>query len=117
MNSQGQAGEERAAQFLIAKGWQILARNFSVPAGELDLVACDGKTLVFVEVKTRTHETYGGPLAAVTKAKQARLFRAAVWFIKEKKLKFDSIRFDVVCVLPDRVELVPNAFYPPRTTL
>ena len=50
MNNRGQAGEERAAQFLIAKGWQILARNFSVPAGELDLVACDGKTLVFVEV-------------------------------------------------------------------
>ena len=113
----GQAGEEQAVQFLTRQGYQILARNFAVRGGELDIVARFKNTLVFVEVKQRASQAYGGPLAAVTPAKQKRLALAAVQYIKVKCPKFDSIRFDVVCVLPDRIEHVPNAFEPGRSTL
>lgn len=113
----GALGEEQAARYLQAKGWRILERNFSSPYGELDIIAQDGKTLVFAEVKTRSYKAYGGPLMAVTPAKQKRLALTAAAYIKAKGLKFDSIRFDVLCVLPEGIELVPNAFFPPRTTL
>ena len=113
----GQQGEERAAQFLTGLGYQILARNFTTVQGELDLVAKKADTLVFVEVKMRASMAFGGPLLAVTAAKQKRLARAATQYLKANRPKFDSIRFDVVCVLPDRIEHVPNAFQPDRSTL
>lgn len=113
----GNAGEERAARFLQQLGYRILARNFAAAGGELDIVAQDRKTLVFVEVKTRSSRAFGGPLAAVTPAKQKRLLLAAVQYLKANPAKFDSIRFDVVGVLPEEVEHIPNAFTPGRTTL
>lgn len=113
----GKLGEEKAARYLQNKGWRILERNFSAPGGEIDIIAQDKKTLVFAEVKTRAYKAYGGPLAAVTPAKQKRLASTAAAYIKEKGLKFDSIRFDVLCVLPQEIEHIENAFYPPRTTL
>ena len=113
----GQQGEEQASRFLEKKGYKILARNFSTPQGELDLVANQQKTLVFVEVKTRAYEAFGGPLAAVTVAKQKRLALAAQQYIKIKSPKFDSIRFDVICILPDQITHIENAFIPERTNL
>ncbi len=113
----GQTGEEQATQFLAQHGYRILARNFATPQGELDIVAQDKNTLVFVEVKARASMAFGGPLLAVTPAKQKRLALAATQYIKAKCPKFDSIRFDVVCVLPDTIEHVPNAFIPDRHTL
>ena len=113
----GQQGEEQAAQFLVKKGYKILARNFSTPQGELDIIACYQKTLVFVEVKARAYEAFGGPLAAVTLAKQKRLALAAQQYIKMKSPKFDRIRFDVICILPGKAEHLENAFLPARTNL
>ncbi len=113
----GQTGEAQAAAFLQAKGWCIVERNFSAPGGEIDLIAKDGTTLIFVEVKARSYKAFGGPLGAVTPAKQKRIAQTAALYLKAKSVKFDSIRFDVVCVLPDKVEHVVNAFFPPRTTL
>lgn len=113
----GALGEEQAARYLQQKGWTIKERNFSAPAGEIDIIAQDKKTLVFVEVKTRAYRAYGGPLAAVTPAKQKKIAQTALAYLKAKGLKFDSIRFDVLCVLPEGIEHVPNAFFPPRTTL
>lgn len=115
--TRGQAGEDRATRFLQAKGYRVLERNFSALGGEIDLILSCGKTLVFAEVKTRSYEAFGGPLSAVTPAKQKRIAQTAALYIKAKGLKFDSIRFDVVCVLPDRTEHVENAFSPGRTTL
>ena len=113
----GLAGEERAAQFLVAKGYKIIARNYNAAGGELDLVARRGQTLVFAEVKTRAYAAFGGPAAAVTRTKQERLTRAALQYIKANAPKFDSIRFDVLCVLPEAIEHIENAFFPRRTTL
>ena len=113
----GQAGEDQAALFLIKHGYKILARNFNTPQGELDLVVRQGNALVCVEVKSRASMAFGGPLLAVTPAKQKRLALAATQYIKANSPKFDSIRFDVVCILPDRIEHVQNAFQPNRNTL
>ena len=113
----GQQGEEQAARFLESKGYKILARNFSTPTGELDLVAAQGKTLVFAEVKARAYAAFGGPLAAVTSAKQKRLALAAQQYIKMESPKFDRIRFDVICILPGKLEHIENAFLPSRTNL
>ena len=119
MNTQqtGQQGEQQAARFLEQKGYKILARNFFTPQGELDLVAAHGSTLIFVEVKTRAYAAFGGPLAAVTPAKQKRLALAAQQYIKIKSPKFDRIRFDVICILPEKLEHIEHAFVPARTNL
>jgi len=113
----GNAGEQRAADYLQQKGYTLLARNYTVRGGELDIVAADGKTLVFAEVKTRASSAFGGPVAAVTPTKQKRIALAAIEYIKENGLKFDSIRFDVLCVWPDTIEHIENAFVPSRTNL
>lgn len=113
----GQEAETQAAAYLSQKGYTLRARNFSTPEGEIDLICQDKQTLVFVEVKARAYEAFGGPLAAVTPAKQKRIMRAAVQYVKASGSKFDSIRFDVVCVLPGKTEHIVNAFVPQRTTL
>ena len=113
----GKSGEDRAARFLQQAGCRILERNFSARGGEIDVIAADGNTLVFAEVKTRSYQAFGGPLAAVTPAKQKRIAQTALQYVQERGLKFDSIRFDVLCVLPDKIEHIPNAFIPARTTL
>ena len=118
MNSSqsGTQGEEAAAQFLTQKGYRCLARNFRRPCGEIDLIFLDGKTLVFVEVKKRASNAFGGPLAAVTISKQHKIALTAQYFIKEMSPKFDSIRFDVVCLLNGKITHLENAFFPPRGT-
>ena len=114
--AKGQAGEERAASFLTAKGYRIVARNYRVQGGEIDLVVQRKQTLVFVEVKTRAYRAFGGPVAAVTPAKQRKIALTAQYYIKENAPKFDSIRFDVVCLLPGQITHLENAFIPQRGT-
>ena len=118
MNTQqsGAAGEQAACDYLTAKKYRILARNYRRPCGEIDIVAADKKTLVFVEVKKRASRAFGGPIAAVTAAKQRRVALTAYYFIKESAPKFDSIRFDVICLLPGELEHIENAFTPRRGT-
>ncbi len=113
----GLAGEEQAALFLTQQGYRIVARNVAARGGEIDIVALDHHTLVFVEIKKRASGAFGGPVAAVTALKQRRIARAAVQYIKANSLKFDSIRFDVICILDGKLEHISNAFTPERTTL
>ncbi len=116
--TQGSWAEQQAADFLAQRGYRIIARNFRATGGEIDIVATFKKMLVFVEVKQRASNAFGGPLAAVTKAKQQRVARAATQFIKtHPQLLKDEMRFDVICMLPGEIEHIENAFYPPRTTL
>ena len=114
----GNLGEEKATEYLKRKGYTIIARNYRTNGGELDIVARKRGLLVFVEVKTRAYDAYGGPTGAVTKAKQRKMVRAATQFIKEQKPQFTDIRFDIICVLREVniVHLCP-AFRPERTTL
>lgn len=112
----GNQAEQTACRYLTEQGCRILARNYRKPCGEIDIIACDKKTLIFIEVKKRASNAFGGPAAAVTAAKQRKIAVTAQYFIKEKAPKFDSIRFDVVCLLPGKVEHIINAFIPQRGT-
>ena len=112
----GNQGEEQASLYLQQKGYRVVARNYRKPCGEIDIIATYEKTLIFVEVKKRASLAFGGPAAAVTLSKQNKIIRTAQYFIKEKSPKFDSIRFDVVCLLPGKIEHIPNAFLPRHGT-
>ena len=112
----GAQGEEAACQYLLAKKYRILARNYRKSCGEIDIIAQDGKTLIFAEVKKRSSMAFGGPAAAVTAAKQRKIALTAQYYIKENTPKFDSIRFDVLCLLPQGIEHIENAFIPARGT-
>ena len=110
----GDHGEDLAAGALKKQGYKILARNYTTPLGEIDLIARQGGCLVFVEVKTRTSYRFGGPGEAVHAAKQARLRRLADYYLKQKRLGEVPVRFDVVGVtLADgvpQVEIIQDAF-------
>jgi putative endonuclease len=94
----GFRGERAAEKFLKRRGYKIVARGLRSRGGELDLVAVDGRTIVFVEVKTRTSDRYGAPEEAVDLNKQKRMTRAALMFLKRHGLLECSCRFDVVAV-------------------
>ncbi len=94
----GRRGEDAAARFLKRQGCKILARSRRLAPGELDLVALDGRTIVFVEVKTRTSADVGHPAEAVDAVKQRKLTRLAVTFLKRHGLLEFPARFDVVAI-------------------
>ena len=110
----GRKGEELARGFLEKKGVVILEQNFRTRSGEIDLIGREGKTLVFVEVKTRSSRQYGHPLEAVTARKRAQLTRVALEYLSRNALYDQPARFDVVSVLAEEgkpeVEVVRNAF-------
>jgi len=114
--SLGRRGEDAAARFLQRHGYKVLARGQRLHPGELDLVMADGRTIVFIEVKTRTSAEMGHPAEAVDERKQRRLTRLAVTFLKRHGLLEHKARFDVVAITwpEDRgrpqIEHIPNAF-------
>ena len=92
----GAWGEELAARLLLQKGYEIVARNYRVREGELDIVARERDCTVFVEVKTRASAAFGCGREALTPAKIAALTRAAERFIQEKGIAGTPMRFDVI---------------------
>lgn len=111
----GRRGEEAAARELARRGYKILDRNYRCPVGEIDLVARQGPTLVFVEVKTRTQDRFGAPAEAVGYRKQQKIRRVADFFMAHKREEA-LCRFDVVSVTMDsggntqHIEVIPGAF-------
>ena len=95
----GRWGEDRAAAHVEEHGYQIVARNYRTPFGELDLIIEKADVLVFVEVKTRSSLTFGQPEAAVTLKKQAHLVDAAQYFLQEKQWEERPWRIDVISIL------------------
>ncbi|TNC26224.1 YraN family protein [Mumia zhuanghuii] len=95
----GVHGENVAAEFLQGQGMQVLARNWRCRWGEIDIVARDGDTVVFCEVKTRRTTAYGSPLEAVTPRKAARLRRLTGLFLAENDVSAPLVRIDVIGVL------------------
>jgi putative endonuclease len=113
----GSRGEEEAARFLTRSGYAIVEKNVRTRAGEIDLVAREGKTLVFVEVKTlRDLVTGDPPHAAVNTRKQNRLGKLAHGYLKLKRIRHTPCRFDVVSVIFNdeggvkAIRHIPNAF-------
>lgn len=101
----GRRGEDAAVRFLDRRGYDILERNWTCIAGEADIIARDGETLVFIEVKTRSSTEKGLPCEAVDEAKRHRYERIAALFLQNYEVTDVIVRFDVislVTVSPDR---------------
>lgn len=95
----GRYGEDIAVRHLIDAGMEVVERNWRCPAGEIDVVAREGRCLVVCEVKTRSGTAFGSPFDAITRAKAARLRRLAALWLQEHELHAEQIRFDVVGVV------------------
>ena len=92
----GQRGEAIAVQHLRSAGYRIEQTNVRFPVGEIDIVAWEGETLCFVEVRSASSDHWGGPLASVTHRKQHRLIQAARWCLARRRELPIETRFDVV---------------------
>ena len=108
----GDWAENLAAEHLAAQGMEIVERNARTKVGEIDLVAADGETLVFVEVRSRTDPDQVHPAETVTRRKQLQVVRAAMAYCLEHSIQDRMLRFDVVAVLgvDGQLEHYPNAF-------
>ena len=113
-NIVGYNGEERAAEYWIAKGYSILERNWHFKHKELDIVATKDGMLVIVEVKTRSNDRYGSPLNAINARKIRNTVDAANAYVRYRKLDM-PIRFDIVTLVEDdgTLEHIEDAFHSP----
>jgi putative endonuclease len=110
--SVGLTAEGVAAAFLEERGFVILHRNVAAAGGELDLVAQDGDTLVFVEVRSRASTELGDPVETISATKRGRIVRAARAFLVAQGLDEERVacRFDVVTISGEEVTHLPGAF-------
>jgi len=114
----GPLGEREAERFLLRQGMIILFRGYQDRVGEVDLIAVDQRTVVFVEVKTRSSDAAGDPEDAVDKGKQTKLTKTAIGFLKWHRLTECAARFDVVAIRwpeisdPPQIKHYVNAFEP-----
>lgn len=111
MNRRGVEWEAMAAAFLEGRGLTIIARNYRCRLGEIDLVARDGGTTVFVEVRRRVSSAFGGAAASITSAKQLKLLKAARHYLSRLR-DVPQCRFDALVIdgEPPRIEWIRNAF-------
>ncbi len=114
----GKQGERAAAEYLSNSGIKILEKNFRCPLGEIDLIARDGKSIVFVEVRARQADGICSPEESIAMYKRRRLARAATWYLKQHGLLGSYARFDVVAVRwngeEPEINWIVNAFEPGR---
>ena len=114
MLRRGKKGEDIAVAYLKKAGYRIVERNYKCLFGEIDIVAKEGDTVVFVEVKSRKSEEFGDPQVEVGLEKQKKMSRISLKYLGEKRLYPCNARFDVVAIkmLPggNKIELIQNAF-------
>lgn len=114
----GNRGERAAVRFLKTQGFRILDVQHRNAFGEIDIIALDGRQVVFVEVKTRTTDEQGQPFEAVDRRKQEKLTRVALAWLKKKRRLTEPARFDVISILWPNHSRTPdirhfrNAFEP-----
>jgi len=112
----GRLGESLAVEFLIGQRYAIVEKNYRRSCGEVDIIARDGNTLVFVEVKTRHSTVFGTPFEAVDARKQRQLSRIAQEYLQTHRLSEAPARFDVIAVRLNRdnrpavIDHMKNAF-------
>lgn len=106
----GQAAEDRACEYLQAQGFQLLARNYRLRGGEIDLIGRDGAYLVFVEVRYRSSEQFGGALHSIDSRKQQRIIRTAQHYLMRHPVDLPC-RFDVIALdQAQQITWIKNAF-------
>lgn len=104
-------GEQKAAEYLKQQGYRILQRNFYSRYGEIDIIAREGRYLVFIEVKYRTNTSHGSPQEAVSRKKQRTICKVANYYRLTHGIPEDTpCRFDVVAILEDDIILLRDAF-------
>ncbi|WP_120997616.1 YraN family protein [Stutzerimonas urumqiensis] len=113
--SKGRTAEDHALSHLKIAGLRLIARNWLARTGELDLVMLDGDTVVFVEVRYRSHSAWGGAAASIDRRKQHKLINTAECFLQqEKRWSKSPCRFDVIAIGPiaehPAIEWIKNAF-------
>lgn len=110
--AQGEAHERRAEAYLRHQGLALVCRNYLCRLGEIDLIMHQGDTLVFVEVRYRKNQHFGGALASVTAAKQGKLRRTAAFYLQSRGLNEarQSCRFDLVACEGSDIHWIQNAF-------
>jgi len=96
----GMAGEAEAVRWLRSAGFEIVGTGFRARCGEIDVIAEDGREVVFVEVKTRTSDAFGTPAESVTRVKRLRIVRAASVFLARAGWAHRACRFDVLSIAP-----------------
>jgi putative endonuclease len=106
----GATGEDRAVDYLVRSGMRIVERNYRCKLGELDVIARDADTLVFVEVRSRRSAEYGNALDAISWHKRRRVSRMAMAYVAARKPRFVEARFDVVAITGDEVVHVKDAW-------
>jgi putative endonuclease len=110
VKNDGSAAEQLASEYLQRNGLRLIESNFRCRFGEIDLIMHDGATLVFVEVRLRSSQNFGGAAASVTSAKQGRITRAAQIYLQQQSREM-ACRFDVVLLDGERnIEWIKNAF-------
>jgi len=111
-HKRGLAGEKQAIQYLLARGWHIVAHRFRVGHTEIDLIARQGSLVAFVEVKARRGTAFGSPLEAVTGAKRRELVKAARVWVDRHGRPGDVYRFDCIAIIDHKLEHLADAFRP-----
>ena len=110
----GERGENLAVWYLEKNGYKIIEQNYRNQMGEIDIIAREKKTIVFVEVKSRRSIRYGSPKLAVTPKKQRKISMVALYYLKTTRQIDSKARFDVVAITSNRdeprIEIVKNAF-------
>ena len=109
-NEAGAWGERLACRYLRRRFYRILATGYSCRFGEIDIIARKRNLLVFVEVKYRENDKNGHPLQAVSVSKQRTISKCAFYYMQKYKVQEESVRFDVVGILGDEIQVIQNAF-------
>jgi putative endonuclease len=110
----GKSGEDLAVRYLKKKGYKVIQQNYTCPVGEIDIIARQKKTIVFVEVKTRRTLSFGSARHAITAHKQRKISMTALYYLKSSHQMDQDARFDVVTVQSkgdsQDIDLIQNAF-------
>ncbi len=106
----GILGENQAEQYLKKMGYKILSKNYHSRFGEIDIIALDKNTTVFVEVKKRGEKSFAGGAEFVTASKQKKIIKTALFFIQSNNIQND-MRFDVIEINCNNINHIKNAFY------
>lgn len=108
----GQQAERRACRYLRSQGLKIIGRNFHSRGGEIDIIATDHEYYIFVEVRMRANQRFGGALVSVDRAKQQRLIYTAYAYLEHQQINpaHIAIRFDIIAFEGETIHWVKNAF-------
>ncbi len=106
----GRVGENKAVEYLKKQGYTVLEKNYKTRLGEIDVIVKKDETIIFVEVKTRTSDTYGRPSEAVGYEKQRKYVKVAQEYLLKNKLLGQKCRFDVIEILNEEINHIIDAF-------